>query len=175
MKEYSKYLCDRDCNTCEAIQNKQVALLLNVLALVYGEGIWWITNKVCANLTCCPDCNIDDFCHDTTGESDGFCACIDKQPPPEYACTIANKAIELANEFKDANESIKLREVLRGLFDNGLVPNPKNFVVCPPCIFEGGYSPKNELCQICKSETKKKCIALYNAVMILKDTPKKDA
>lgn len=24
-----KYLCDNDCNTCEAIQNKQVALLLN--------------------------------------------------------------------------------------------------------------------------------------------------
>lgn len=58
-----KKLCDSNCNECEAIQNKQVALLLNVLALRFGDEVWGITNRICANLTFCPICHIDDFCH----------------------------------------------------------------------------------------------------------------
>lgn len=53
-------LCDEDCNNCAAIQNQQVALLLNILALRFGEGVWHIANQICPNLTVCPICRIDD-------------------------------------------------------------------------------------------------------------------
>lgn len=59
-----KYLCDRNCNDCAVVENQQLAVLLNVLALRFGEEVWHITNTVCPNMTCCPICRIDDFCHD---------------------------------------------------------------------------------------------------------------
>lgn len=83
-------LCDQDCNNCSAIDNPQVAVLLNALALKFGEGVWHIANKVCPNMTVCPDCRIDDFCHDDlTG--DRICA-IDELPPDHESCAIAKTA-----------------------------------------------------------------------------------
>lgn len=57
------YLCNEDCNHCEAIRNRQVSLALHVLRDVFGEIVTDIVNEVCPNLTCCADCHIDDFCH----------------------------------------------------------------------------------------------------------------
>lgn len=94
-----KYLCDNDCNTCEAIQNKQVALLLNVLALVYGKGIWWITNRICPNLTCCPNCHIDDFCHWKDADI-GMRGIENIEKEGGDFCEIAAKAIEVAKEVR---------------------------------------------------------------------------
>ena len=50
----------------------------------------------------------------------------------------------------------KALAALKGLFDSDLLPNKAG--ICPPNIFDGGYSPGNQLCQVCKSETKKKCV-----------------
>ena len=33
-------LCDEHCNDCDATFNKQLAVLLNVLALKFGEEVW---------------------------------------------------------------------------------------------------------------------------------------
>lgn len=83
-------LCDQDCNNCSAIDNPQLAVLLNALALKFGEGVWHIANKVCPNMTVCPVCRIDDFCHDDlTG--DRICA-IDELPPDHESCAIAKTA-----------------------------------------------------------------------------------
>lgn len=57
------YFCDQNCNDCEAIKNRQLAYLLNFLVEKYGEEVIQDVNRFCPNLTCCPDCRIDDFCH----------------------------------------------------------------------------------------------------------------
>ena len=101
-------LCDEDCNNCTAIENKQVALLLNVFALKYGEEVWWITNKICPNLTCCPICHIDDFCHDEVyrNASDksidsGVCAIneLGKKSEGYDSCEVAETAWKLFEEI----------------------------------------------------------------------------
>lgn len=100
MKEYSKFLCDQDCNNCEAIENKQVAVLLNALALVFGEKVWWMANSVCPNLTCCPNCHIDDFCH--WSDDDIGIRSIDRiEQEGGLFCDIAERAIEVAREFRN--------------------------------------------------------------------------
>ena len=72
------YLCNEDCNHCEAIRNRQVSLALHVLRGVFGEVVTGIVNDVCPNLTCCADCHIDDFCH--FGDDDGNAICeIEKE------------------------------------------------------------------------------------------------
>lgn len=58
-----KKLCTENCNECEVIQNRQLALMLNYLIEKYGEQMIQEVNKFCPNLTCCPGCRIDDFCH----------------------------------------------------------------------------------------------------------------
>ena len=116
----SKELCDINCNECEVIQNKQVALLLNVLALRFGEEIWWITNRICPNLTCCPICHIDDFCHDYCNASDksmdsGICAIneLGKKSDGYETCEVAEEAMKVfeaiekeKKEFQSANQRL---------------------------------------------------------------------
>jgi len=58
-----KRLCDEDCSHCEAMENREVALLMNVLYLFYGDSVIQLANEVCPNMTCCPDCRIDDMTH----------------------------------------------------------------------------------------------------------------
>lgn len=50
-KGNKRHLCNQDCNNCEAIENKQLAVLLNVLALKFGDEVWHITNHVCPNVS----------------------------------------------------------------------------------------------------------------------------
>lgn len=98
-KKRTKSLCNEDCNNCEAITNPQVALLLNVLALQFGERVWTISNRVCANLTCCPICRIDDFCHDCIDAKSGIAA-INEIGEGNESCEVANRAIEIFNQIK---------------------------------------------------------------------------
>ena len=105
-------LCNEDCNNCTAVENKQVALLLNVLALKFGEGVWHAANLVCPNLTVCPICRIDDFCHDKVymNESDksidsGIC-CIDEisgRSEGYSTCEVAETAIKIFKQNKEEN------------------------------------------------------------------------
>ena len=81
------YLCNEDCNHCEAIRNRQVSLALHVLRCVFGEVVTGIVNEVCPNLTCCADCHIDDFCH-----------CCDDDG--SIICEIEARADRLARKWK---------------------------------------------------------------------------
>jgi hypothetical protein len=95
----TKDLCDNNCNECEAIQNKQVALLLNVLALRFGGEVWGITNRICPNLTCCPICHIDDFCHDSPDAKSGI-ICIDALGLENETCEVATEALKVFEAIK---------------------------------------------------------------------------
>ena len=59
--------CDGHCNECPLMKehpaNRELAFILNKLVLIYGDEIIQEINEECPNLTCCPDCHIDDFCH----------------------------------------------------------------------------------------------------------------
>lgn len=67
-----KDLCNSDCNNCRLLfakddndfkALKQLHVLLNALEIAFGGGVVQIANMVCPNLTCCPNCHIDDFSH----------------------------------------------------------------------------------------------------------------
>lgn len=60
-------------------------------------------------------------------------------------------------------DALELREALKGLFDAGIIPDPKSVAVCPPCIHEEGFSTNSEWCGKCSSDVKKKCAAIYMA------------
>ena len=64
-------------------------------------------------------------------------------------------------------DSRKAAAAIKGLVDNQLLPNKLS--ACPPTIDDdgNGYSPENYWCKRCKSDSKKKCIALYNARQVL--------
>lgn len=95
----SKYLCDRDCNNCAVIENQQLAVLLNALALRFGDEVWHITNTVCPNMTCCPICRIDDFCHDVSDDfGDSGIAAIN-EIRNSHSCEVAEMAKEIFKEF----------------------------------------------------------------------------
>lgn len=102
-KRTPKSLCDEGCNNCTAPENKQVALLLNVLALRFGEEVWGIANSICANLTVCPVCRIDDFCHDT---EEGFKP-IDAISRKHKTCDVAKAALRFMSTYKTPVERVK--------------------------------------------------------------------
>lgn len=67
-----KDFCDNNCNECSLLfaedeksfnALKQMHVLLDALELAFGEGVTQIANMICPNLTCCPNCHIDDFSH----------------------------------------------------------------------------------------------------------------
>ena len=98
-------LCNEDCNHCDVIFNEQLAVLLNVLALKFGEEVWHITNRVCANMTCCPICRIDDFCHDVIYDSgDNGILAIDRIRESE-SCKVAEMAKKIFKEFNSKRAS----------------------------------------------------------------------
>ena len=91
-KRTTPRLCNRDCNNCEAIENPQVALLLNFLVLRFGDEVVQIVNKFCPNLTCCPDCSADDFCHNAEGRLSFLRDKADGRREMEFDCDIAETA-----------------------------------------------------------------------------------
>ncbi len=67
------YLCNEDCNHCEAIRNRQVSLALDTLSCIYGDDVTAIVNEICPNLTCCADCHVDDFTHWADDDGSPLC------------------------------------------------------------------------------------------------------
>ena len=102
----TKRLCNEDCNNCEAIENKQLSVLLNVLALQFGEKVWNITNHVCPNMTCCPICHIDDFCHDCV-DAKSEIAAIDAIGVDNESCEVAESAVKIHKQIKEEYEDGK--------------------------------------------------------------------
>lgn len=103
MTKDRKWLCNQDCNNCSIMENQQLAVLLNVLALKFGEEVWHITNRVCANMTCCPICHIDDFCHDCADAKSGIAA-IDEMGEDNESCEVAEMAKNIFKEFNKKKE-----------------------------------------------------------------------
>lgn len=103
MKRIRNVLCDGNCNECEAVRNKQVALLLNVFALRFGSEVWGITNRICPNLTCCPICHIDDFCHWCADAKSGV-AGIDALGTDNETCEVATEALKVYEAIKKGKE-----------------------------------------------------------------------
>lgn len=92
-----KFFCTQNCNECILMQenpsNKQLAFLLNFLVEKYGDEIISDVNKFCPNLTCCPICRTDDFCH---------CGCdISVSAICEAEESKQKKYHELINEIED--------------------------------------------------------------------------
>ena len=99
MAKERKRLCNQECSNCEVVENKQLAVLLNVLALKFGEEVWHITNRVCANMTYCTICRIDDFCHDISDVfGDSGIAAID-EIRDSHSCEVVEMAKEIFKEF----------------------------------------------------------------------------
>lgn len=59
----SKDFCNCDCNHCEAVHNRQLTVILNALYEIYGDGVYEVVEHLCPNMTCCADCQVDDFTH----------------------------------------------------------------------------------------------------------------
>ena len=103
-----KYLCDEDCNHCEAINNRQVSLALNALYNVFGDGVYQIVQGICPNLTCCADCHIDDFTHITDDDGEDICE-IEIE-----ARRIARKWFRAHEKKGGAEYVLKIREGRKG-------------------------------------------------------------
>ncbi len=63
-------LCDRNCNECPIVMHPNSRIvtyvlnkMLNEFGDEFGDEVNKILNDTCPNLTVCPDCRIDDFCH----------------------------------------------------------------------------------------------------------------
>lgn len=107
MSKKREYLCDENCNDCDAIFNEQLAVLLNVLALKFGDEVWHITNHVCPNMTCCPICHIDDFCHDVTDDVGDFGIAAIDEIRNSHSCEVAEMAKKIFKEFNTKNKETK--------------------------------------------------------------------
>jgi len=69
MKDRKKY-CDEKCNDCPLMREKNARILSYIFNRIINEidagnenTVKHIIQDACPNLTCCHDCNIDDFCH----------------------------------------------------------------------------------------------------------------
>ena len=59
-------LCDEDCNNCKLVLTENSRMLTRIFNELFdklGNDVYVIVQSYCPNLTCCYDCNIDDFCH----------------------------------------------------------------------------------------------------------------
>jgi hypothetical protein len=74
-----------------------------VFALRFGSEVWWITNRICPNLTCCPICHIDDFCHESSDAKSGI-AGIDELGIENDTCEVAMEALKIVNDIKKEAE-----------------------------------------------------------------------
>jgi hypothetical protein len=60
----SERMCGGNCDECMESDGMRVAYqILNKLVEMGVEEVEEVTNEICCNLTVCPDCRIDDFCH----------------------------------------------------------------------------------------------------------------
>ena len=58
--------CDENCNKCPILltdNNRMLTRILNEAYAKFGYDFYHIVQKNCPNMTCCHDCEIDDFCH----------------------------------------------------------------------------------------------------------------
>ena len=62
-----KRLCDGDCNHCPLLfenpSTRMLTYLLNKALEQFGEDFYKLVESHCPNLTCCVECNVDDFVH----------------------------------------------------------------------------------------------------------------
>ena len=83
---------------------------------------------------------------------------------PQRNCTVNNQDPVVPSTID------RLRSAIEDLFAKGCVSRHDRVAVCPPCIDNEGYSPSNEWCARCSSDVKEKCMAIYNARAVLKES-----
>ena len=65
----NSFACPRDCNNCLPKADIHLRrMIYRVLTAIsfnpeFDTAIDPIVNGICPNLTCCPECGVDDFCH----------------------------------------------------------------------------------------------------------------
>lgn len=92
-------LCELGCENCEAARSKQLAILLNVLALKFGEEVWRICDRICPDITYCPICHVDLFCH--YDKDDGvFVTPIGRVQLGHRTCEIAERARKIFSQME---------------------------------------------------------------------------
>jgi hypothetical protein len=67
MRKSRMELCDKNCNKCPLVihpNSRMVTKVLNELLNKFGDDVYPVVQNLCANLTVCYDCHIDDFCHE---------------------------------------------------------------------------------------------------------------
>lgn len=59
--------CGIDCNTCDTLNPDLHMMAYRVLQRLYlqsgGGHVLRVVNEMCPNLSVCPACRVDDFCH----------------------------------------------------------------------------------------------------------------
>ena len=67
-----KHCTVRDCNNCDILSSRRYKYLYLMLAKldwalsdteIKGKTLLGIVNTACPNMTCCPECRVDDFVH----------------------------------------------------------------------------------------------------------------
>lgn len=76
------------------------------------------------------------------------------------------------HQAKRDGDSASLRDILSRLFELEILPK-RPPVVCPQTFFAEGYDPAAEVCGMCKSEFKKKCMALFEAKNAVRGEPRR--
>jgi len=59
-------LCDRKCNICPIVNHSNSRMVTRIMNEAYdkfGKEFYHIVQSNCPNLTCCFDCQFDNFCH----------------------------------------------------------------------------------------------------------------
>jgi hypothetical protein len=83
----------------------QIARILNRMYMAFGNKVYKVVQSECPNLTCCPVCRIDDFCH-----------CVDDDDKEK--CEIRRYSfadLEYAAEHAGANDwQTKMKDIARG-------------------------------------------------------------
>lgn len=55
--------CATDCNNCKELQNRKVSYLILASLAMKSKDVYPFVNKMCPNMTVCPECRVDDFTH----------------------------------------------------------------------------------------------------------------
>lgn len=56
-------ICDEICNGCRNNRSSRASYRILQLINERDESIIKEINKICPNMSCCPECRVDDFCH----------------------------------------------------------------------------------------------------------------
>lgn len=110
-KEFDReVLCDQNCNECDILRSANSNMVSAILNTIYskceddgGPDITKIVNSFCPNLTVCPDCHVDDFCHYNTDNDE---RCTSLKAAFRYLEENKDRPLSLVEELTEITEQI---------------------------------------------------------------------